>query len=211
MLQGKRRQVSAYPNLQLSFFFFFFQVRVGKINFNCPIPECTGTLEEGLVISRLSREDLAKYRYFLELRQLDSSTKPCPHCSHFTSLKPNSTNRSEHKYKVRSHAHLWLFHSKKKIKKTRRIVVSSLITDTRKWLRWIWLPFCPHRALTYVDKSAFSGLIGSWLAFPPASCDRLLSDPTCVLHVKDKQDVGVSNGWLLMLSLHPSNVFPPIQ
>lgn len=77
------------------------QVRVAKSYISCPIPECSGYLEEGMVISHLANEDVAKYRYFLELSQLDSSTKPCPHCSHFTTLKEHSANRSEHKYKVR--------------------------------------------------------------------------------------------------------------
>ncbi|KAM6915259.1 E3 ubiquitin-protein ligase RNF217 [Xenentodon cancila] len=76
------------------------QVRVGKALINCPIPECSGTLEEGLVISHLSNEEVAKYQYFLELSQLDSSTKPCPQCSKFTSLKNHNLNRSEHKYKI---------------------------------------------------------------------------------------------------------------
>ncbi|XP_037304717.2 probable E3 ubiquitin-protein ligase RNF217 [Pungitius pungitius] len=76
------------------------QVRVAKSYIGCPIPECSGYLEEGLVTSRLSDEDVAKYRYFLELSQLDSSTKPCPQCSRFTSLKGSNLNPSEHKYKI---------------------------------------------------------------------------------------------------------------
>lgn len=76
------------------------QVRVAKSYIGCPIPECGGYLEEGLVISHLADEDVAKYRYFLELSQLDSSTKPCPQCSRFTSLKGNNPNPSEHKYKI---------------------------------------------------------------------------------------------------------------
>ena len=77
------------------------QVRVAKSYISCPIPECSGFLEEGVVISHLANEDVAKYRYFLELSQLDSSTKPCPQCSQFSSLKGNNSNHSEHKYKVR--------------------------------------------------------------------------------------------------------------
>lgn len=77
------------------------QVRVAKSYINCPIPECSGLLEDGLVISHLTSEDVEKYHYFLELSQLDSSTKPCPQCSQFTSLKKHNPNRSEHKYKVR--------------------------------------------------------------------------------------------------------------
>ncbi|KAK2856370.1 hypothetical protein Q5P01_005105 [Channa striata] len=76
------------------------QVRVAKPYISCPIPECSGYLEEGVVISHLANEDVAKYRYFLELSQLDSSTKPCPQCSEFTSLKKHNSNRSEHKYKI---------------------------------------------------------------------------------------------------------------
>ncbi|XP_041661442.1 probable E3 ubiquitin-protein ligase RNF217 [Cheilinus undulatus] len=76
------------------------QVRIAKSYISCPIPECSGYLEEGVVVSHLTPEDLAKYRYFLELSQLDSSTKPCPQCSQFTSLKEHSHNRSEHKYKI---------------------------------------------------------------------------------------------------------------
>ncbi len=55
------------------------------------------------MISHLSSEELAKYKYFLELSRLDSSTKPCPQCSLFTFLKGHSqqtSTKSEHKYKV---------------------------------------------------------------------------------------------------------------
>ncbi|KAG7508770.1 hypothetical protein JOB18_023627 [Solea senegalensis] len=76
------------------------QVRVAKPHISCPIPECSGYLEEGLVISHLANEDVAKYRYFLELNQLDSSTKPCPQCRQFTSLKKHNSNHSEQKYKI---------------------------------------------------------------------------------------------------------------
>ncbi|XP_059212373.1 probable E3 ubiquitin-protein ligase RNF217 [Centropristis striata] len=76
------------------------QVRVAKPYISCPIPECSGYLAEGVVISHLANEDVAKYRYFLELSQLDSSTKPCPQCSQFTSLTNHNPNRSEHKYKI---------------------------------------------------------------------------------------------------------------
>lgn len=76
------------------------QVRVGKVHISCPIPECSGYLEEGVVVSHLAKEDVGKYHYFLELSQLDSSTKPCPQCSQFTSLKEHNQNGSEHKYKI---------------------------------------------------------------------------------------------------------------
>ncbi|XP_053301045.1 probable E3 ubiquitin-protein ligase RNF217 [Pleuronectes platessa] len=76
------------------------QVRVAKPHISCPIPECSGYLKESVVVSHLANEDVAKYRYFLELNQLDSSTKPCPQCSDFTSLKKHNNNQSEHKYKI---------------------------------------------------------------------------------------------------------------
>ncbi|XP_060947878.1 probable E3 ubiquitin-protein ligase RNF217 [Limanda limanda] len=76
------------------------QVRVAKPHITCPIPECSGYLKESVVVSHLANEDVAKYRYFLELNQLDSSTKPCPQCSDFTSLKKHNNHKSEHKYKI---------------------------------------------------------------------------------------------------------------
>lgn len=76
------------------------QVRGASTRVRCPLPECNGYLEEGSVVSRLSSEDLVKYRYFVELSQLDSSTKPCPQCRTFTTLKEQPPGRSEHKYKV---------------------------------------------------------------------------------------------------------------
>lgn len=79
---------------------FFLQVRGASTRVRCPLPECNGYLEEGSVVSRLSSEDLVRYRYFVELSQLDSSTKPCPQCRTFTMLKEQPPGRSEHKYKV---------------------------------------------------------------------------------------------------------------
>nr|XP_020497724.1 probable E3 ubiquitin-protein ligase RNF217 [Labrus bergylta] len=76
------------------------QVRIAKSDISCPISECSGYLEEGAVVSHLAIEDLAKYRYFLELSQLDSSTKPCPQCSQFTMLKEHNHSRSEYRYKI---------------------------------------------------------------------------------------------------------------
>ncbi|XP_050995495.1 probable E3 ubiquitin-protein ligase RNF217 isoform X1 [Labeo rohita] len=79
------------------------QVHVGRALLVCPITECSGFLEESLVISNLSSEELAKYKYFLELSRLDSSTKPCPQCSLFTSLKgrnQQTATKIEHKYKI---------------------------------------------------------------------------------------------------------------
>ncbi|TWW69001.1 probable E3 ubiquitin-protein ligase RNF217 isoform X1 [Takifugu flavidus] len=87
------------------------QVRLAKSHINCPIYECRGYLEEGVVISNLSKEDAEKYHYFLELSQLDSSTKPCPQCSQFTTLREHNSNRSEHKYKIQCSncQFLWCF------------------------------------------------------------------------------------------------------
>ncbi|XP_023829284.1 E3 ubiquitin-protein ligase RNF217-like [Salvelinus sp. IW2-2015] len=76
------------------------QVRVGRTNIVCPITECSGYLEESLLVSHLGSEEVAKYKYFLELSQIDSSTKPCPQCSQFTSLKGHTPSRAEHKYKI---------------------------------------------------------------------------------------------------------------
>ncbi|XP_062323102.1 probable E3 ubiquitin-protein ligase RNF217 [Osmerus eperlanus] len=90
------------------------QVRVGRADIICPITECSGFLEESVVVSHLANEEVAKYHYFLELGRLDASTKPCPQCSLFTSLKTRSLqtpSRAEHKYKVQcSKCHfVWCF------------------------------------------------------------------------------------------------------
>ncbi|XP_048842013.1 probable E3 ubiquitin-protein ligase RNF217 [Brienomyrus brachyistius] len=79
------------------------QVYLGKVDVVCPITECSGYLEESTVLGHLASEEVAKYKYFLELSKIDSSTKPCPQCSHFTSLKSRGLqppSRAEHKYKV---------------------------------------------------------------------------------------------------------------
>ncbi|CAL8316607.1 unnamed protein product [Merluccius merluccius] len=87
------------------------QVQIGKAYIACPIPECSGILGEGLVVSHLANEELARYHYFLELCQLDASTKPCPQCNLFTSLETNAPNRTEHKYKIECSAcqFIWCF------------------------------------------------------------------------------------------------------
>lgn len=87
------------------------QVRTAKVYIHCPTLECSCYLEEAVVLSHLANEDVAKYRYFFELSQLDSSTKPCPQCSQFTSLKEHKSNRSEHKYKIQcsSCQFVWCF------------------------------------------------------------------------------------------------------
>ncbi|CDQ57464.1 unnamed protein product [Oncorhynchus mykiss] len=75
-------------------------VRVGRADIVCPITECSGYLEESLVVSHLGSEEVAKYKYFLELSRVDSSTKPCPQCSQFTSLKGRTPSKADHKYKI---------------------------------------------------------------------------------------------------------------
>ncbi|XP_077408625.1 E3 ubiquitin-protein ligase RNF217-like isoform X1 [Vanacampus margaritifer] len=78
------------------------QVREAKRRIRCPIPECGGMLEGGAVESRLSAPDLLRYRYFLELSQLDAGTKPCPRCALFTTLPPDGpSRRHQRKHKVR--------------------------------------------------------------------------------------------------------------
>lgn len=74
---------------------------MGRADIVCPITECSGYLEESLVVSHLGSEEVAKYKYFLELSRVDSSTKPCPQCSQFTSLKGRTPSKGDHKYKVR--------------------------------------------------------------------------------------------------------------
>ncbi|KAM9778067.1 probable E3 ubiquitin-protein ligase RNF217 isoform X2 [Syngnathus typhle] len=87
------------------------QVQLGKAHVRCPISECSGMLETAAVVSHLSGEDLLRYRYFLELSQLDAGTKPCPRCRHFTSLGHPGPVRSELKYKVQcgSCQFVWCF------------------------------------------------------------------------------------------------------
>ncbi|KAF4071042.1 hypothetical protein AMELA_G00280410 [Ameiurus melas] len=63
------------------------QVVSGLAEIVCPIPECSGYLAESVVLAHLASENVAKYKYFLELGRLDSGTKTCPKCSLFTSLK----------------------------------------------------------------------------------------------------------------------------
>lgn len=84
---------------------------MAKAYISCPGSECSGYLEEGLLLSHMTSEEVARYRYFLELSQLDSSTKPCPQCSLFTSLSKHNANHAEHKYKIQcdSCQFLWCF------------------------------------------------------------------------------------------------------
>ncbi|XP_049756264.1 E3 ubiquitin-protein ligase RNF217 isoform X2 [Elephas maximus indicus] len=80
------------------------QVQLGQVEIKCPITECFEFLEETTVIYNLTHEDSIKYKYFLELGRIDSSTKPCPQCKHFTTFKKKghipTPSRSESKYKV---------------------------------------------------------------------------------------------------------------
>ncbi|KAI1897478.1 hypothetical protein AGOR_G00083690 [Albula goreensis] len=79
------------------------QVRVGRADIVCPITECSGHLEENTIVTHLASEEVAKYKYFLELGRIDSSTKPCPQCSLFTSLKTRPLqvqSKAEQKYKI---------------------------------------------------------------------------------------------------------------
>ncbi|CAL9692258.1 unnamed protein product [Knipowitschia caucasica] len=87
------------------------QVRMAKPFVSCPSPDCSGFLDEDLLLSLLTSAEAARYRYFLELSQLDSSTKPCPQCNHFTSLKDHAPCSSENKYKILcdSCQFLWCF------------------------------------------------------------------------------------------------------
>lgn len=77
------------------------QVQVGQVEIKCPITECFEFLEETTVIYNLTHEDSIKYKYFLELGRIDSSTKPCPQCKHFTTFKKKghipTPSRSENK------------------------------------------------------------------------------------------------------------------
>ncbi|XP_021096325.1 probable E3 ubiquitin-protein ligase RNF217 [Heterocephalus glaber] len=79
------------------------QVQLGQVEIKCPITECFEFLEETTVVYNLTYEDSIKYKYFLELGHIDSSTKPCPQCKHFTTVKKKghipTPSRSESKYK----------------------------------------------------------------------------------------------------------------
>ncbi|XP_039112133.1 probable E3 ubiquitin-protein ligase RNF217 [Hyaena hyaena] len=80
------------------------QVQLGQVEIKCPITECFEFLEERTITYNLTHEDSIKYKYFLELGRIDSSTKPCPQCKHFTTFKKKghipTPSRSESKYKI---------------------------------------------------------------------------------------------------------------
>ncbi|XP_074043597.1 E3 ubiquitin-protein ligase RNF217 [Macrotis lagotis] len=80
------------------------QVQLGQAEIKCPITECNEYLEETTVLYNLPHEDVIKYKYFLELSRIDSSTKPCPQCKHFTTYKKKGHGpapiKLENKYKI---------------------------------------------------------------------------------------------------------------
>lgn len=80
------------------------QVQLGQVEIKCPVTECFEFLEETTVVYNLTHEDSIKYKYFLELGRIDSSTKPCPQCKHFTTFKKKghipTPSRSESRYKI---------------------------------------------------------------------------------------------------------------
>ncbi|KAK6489101.1 putative E3 ubiquitin-protein ligase RNF217 isoform X1 [Huso huso] len=80
------------------------QVQLGQADVKCPIPECSAHLEESMVVAHLPNEEVVKYKYFLELSRVGSSTKPCPQCKHFTTIKKTgnveSPSKAENKYKI---------------------------------------------------------------------------------------------------------------
>ncbi|XP_039604337.1 probable E3 ubiquitin-protein ligase RNF217 [Polypterus senegalus] len=91
------------------------QVQLGQVSVKCPITECNEHLEESTVVAHLPNDEVLKYRYFLELSRVDSSTKPCPQCKHFTTFKSRSTiytpSKSESKFKIQCPAcqFVWCF------------------------------------------------------------------------------------------------------
>ncbi|XP_073431849.1 E3 ubiquitin-protein ligase RNF217 [Dendrobates tinctorius] len=91
------------------------QVQLGQVEIKCPITECNKHLDEATILFNLPHDDIIKYKYFLELSRIDSSTKPCPQCKHFTTFKrklhiPNPS-KSEIKFKVQcpSCQFVWCF------------------------------------------------------------------------------------------------------
>ncbi|XP_053316767.1 E3 ubiquitin-protein ligase RNF217 isoform X2 [Spea bombifrons] len=91
------------------------QVHIGQVEIKCPITECNKHLDESTIVYNLPRDEILKYKYFLELSRMDSSTKPCPQCKHFTTFKrkahvPN-LSKSEIKFKIQcpSCQFIWCF------------------------------------------------------------------------------------------------------
>ncbi|KAH0622279.1 hypothetical protein JD844_024445 [Phrynosoma platyrhinos] len=79
-------------------------VQVGQADIPCPITECSEHLDETTVLFNLPHDDIIKYKYFLELGRIGSSTKPCPQCKHFTTFRKRghipAPTKMENKYKV---------------------------------------------------------------------------------------------------------------
>ncbi|XP_053918521.1 E3 ubiquitin-protein ligase RNF217 isoform X2 [Cuculus canorus] len=80
------------------------QVQLGQVDIKCPITECSEHLDETTVLYNLPHDDIIKYKYFLELSRIDSSTKPCPQCKHFTTFRRRghipTPAKLENKYKI---------------------------------------------------------------------------------------------------------------
>nr|XP_033793074.1 probable E3 ubiquitin-protein ligase RNF217 [Geotrypetes seraphini] len=91
------------------------QVQLSQAEIKCPITECSEHLEETTVLYNLPHDDIIKYKYFLELSRMDSSTKPCPQCKHFTTFKRKghipTPAKSENKFKIQCPAcqFVWCF------------------------------------------------------------------------------------------------------
>lgn len=89
------------------------QVQLGQVEIKCPITECNKHLDEPTILFNLPHDDIIKYKYFLELSRIDSSTKPCPQCKHFTSFKKkvHIPSKSENKFKIQcpSCQFVWCF------------------------------------------------------------------------------------------------------
>ncbi|XP_071405100.1 E3 ubiquitin-protein ligase RNF217 isoform X2 [Pithys albifrons albifrons] len=91
------------------------QVQLGQADIKCPITECSEHLDETTVLYNLPHDDIIKYKYFLELSRIDSSTKPCPQCKHFTTFRRRghipTPAKLENKYKIQcpSCQFVWCF------------------------------------------------------------------------------------------------------
>uniref|UniRef100_A0A8D0C0K8 E3 ubiquitin-protein ligase RNF217 n=1 Tax=Salvator merianae TaxID=96440 RepID=A0A8D0C0K8_SALMN len=91
------------------------QVLIGQADIQCPITECNEHLDEKTVLYYLPHDDIIKYKYFLELGRIGSSTKPCPQCKHFTTFRKRghipTPTKLENKYKIQCPAcqFVWCF------------------------------------------------------------------------------------------------------
>ncbi|KAM5164143.1 E3 ubiquitin-protein ligase RNF217 [Mantella aurantiaca] len=91
------------------------QVQLGQVEIKCPITECNKHLDESTVLYSLPHDDIIKYKYYLELSRIDSSTKPCPQCKHFTTFIRKShiptPTKPEIKFKIQcpSCLFVWCF------------------------------------------------------------------------------------------------------